>query len=299
MFNRILKNDKSVKVKMNAKQRLHTAICLLSLTIIALTTATYAWFTLSASTRVKELDLNVSAGANLKIATENLGNDIDDYYDEVVSENLGVNDGSEIDAWLKDKYSVSLSDLVLSPHTSGNGINMYTQQANENGGKASTENSNTYLQYELWFIAEKDMRVHLSTDADSDGIYTHIETHDDNSTAQDNVLGCVRMSFYCEDDDITVLWAPDGNNSDTTLKGQAAKDGGSTKPDMIELDSTYAMEYTDDTYICELEANEPKKVIVRVWIEGEDPQCKDEVQKSKFITWLRFQGTDENNNVIS
>jgi hypothetical protein len=297
MFNRILKNNKSVKVKMNAKQRLHTTICMLSLTIIALTTATYAWFTLAASTRVNELDLNVSAGANLKIATRNMGDDIDDYFDEVVSENDGSDDGSEIDAWLYTEYKVHLSDLLLSPHTSGDGINMYTQQANENGGKASAENSNTYLQYELWFIAEEDMRVHLSTDEDDDGIYTHIETHDDNSTDQDSVLGCVRMSFYCEDDDITVLWAPDGNDSDTTLKGQAAKDGGSS-PSMIELDNSSAMEYTDDTYICELEANEPKKVIVRVWIEGEDPQCVDKVQKSKFITWLRFQGTDENNQPI-
>jgi hypothetical protein len=83
MFKRLLQNKGAVKnVKMDAKQRIHTAICMLSLTVIALTTATYAWFTLSASTRVTELDLDVSAGANLKIATTDNGSDIEDYFDE-------------------------------------------------------------------------------------------------------------------------------------------------------------------------------------------------------------------------
>jgi hypothetical protein len=299
MFNRIFKNNKSVKVKMNAKQRLHTTICMLSLTIIALTTATYAWFTLSASTRVNELDLNVSAGANLKISTIDLGNKVEDYHDEVVSVNDGINDGTEIDAWLYEEYQVHLSDLLLSPQTSGNGVKLYTQQANEKGGSASKENASTYLQYELWFIAEQDMRVHLSTDEDSDGIYTHIASDSTNTAEQKDILSCVRMSFECEDDDRVVLWAPDGNNSDTTLKGKAMSDAGTSKPDMLSLNSLYAMEYTDDTYVCTLKANEQKKVTVRVWIEGEDPDCIDKVQKSKFITWLRFQGTDEDNNVIN
>ena len=113
MIKKLLKNNESVKVKMNAKQRLHTAICMLSLTVIALTTATYAWFTLSASTRVREFELDVSAGANLKISTIDNGTDIEDYHDEVVSDNGGARDGSEINSWLVDNYRISLSDIVL------------------------------------------------------------------------------------------------------------------------------------------------------------------------------------------
>lgn len=296
MFKKFLKNTESVKVKMNAKQRLHTAICMLSLTIIALTTATYAWFTLSASTKVKELELDVSAGANLKIATQDNGNDIEAYFSEVVSDNGGVRDGSEINSWLEDNFNIALEDMILAPHTSGNGKDLYLRHNNENGGNPSEPNlsSGSYMEYELWFIAESDMRVHLSTDDDDDGDWTHVESSDANSTSQEQVVNCVRLSFECEDDDRMVIWEPN-KDGDVTLKGQAASDDIGT----LELPGENEMEYTDDTYICTLTANEQKKVTVRVWVEGEDPECTDEVQKSKFITWLRFQGTDENNQVIS
>lgn len=296
MFKNLLKNNESVKVKMNAKQRLHTAICMLSLTIIALTTATYAWFTLSASTRVRELELDVSAGANLRISTIDNGTDIENYFDEVVSDNGGVRDGSEINSWLVDNYRISLSDMILSPHTSGDGKNLYLRTANENGGRASEPNleSGTYMQYELWFIAENDMRVHLSTDDDDDGIWTHITSSDTNSSSQSEIVNCVRISFECEDDNRMVIWEPNKDGR-TVLKGQAAAADIGT----IELPGENNMVYTDDTWICELDANTQKKVIVRVWVEGEDPDCTDDVQKSKFITWLRFQGTDENNQPIS
>ena len=296
MFKRFFKDDESVKVKMSVKQRLHTAICMLSLTIIALTTATYAWFTPSASTKVRELELNVSAGANLKISTKYLGNNIESYFDEILSINNGDHDGSEIDAWLRDNYSVALADMILSPHTSGNGKDMYLKAANENGGDPSDPNAGTYMEYELWFIAENDMRVHLSTDDDDDGDWTHIESSRDNSSDQANIVYCTRISFECRNDNRTVIWEPNKSyGASTDLKGQAARDDIGT----LELPAENAMRYTNETYICTLKANEAKMVTVRVWVEGEDPDCNDEVQKAKFLTWLRFQGTDENNNVIS
>jgi hypothetical protein len=302
MFKRLLQNKGAVKVKMDAKQRIHAAICMLSLTVIALTTATYAWFTLSASTKVTELDLDVSAGANLRISTIDNGNDVEDYFDEVVSDNGGASDGSEINWWLEENYGVSLladsslPKMVLTPHTSGDGKNFYLQTANLNGGDPSEPNltSGSYMEYELWFIAEKDMRVHLSTDSDEDGIWTHIEATDQNTSEQENIINCVRMSFECEDDDRTVVWEPYKNGT-TTLKGQAA----ASEVETLELPDQDNMEYTDDTYICELTANEQKKVTVRVWVEGEDDDCTDEVQKSQFRTYLRFQGTDSDNNVMS
>ena len=244
MFKKLLKNNESVKVKMNAKQRLHTAICMLSLTVIALTTATYAWFTLSASTRVREFELDVSAGANLKISTIDNGTDIEDYHDEVVSDNGGARDGSEINSWLVDNYRISLSDIVLSPHTCGDGRYMYLKANNENGGNYSEPNlaSGSFMQYELWFIAESDMRVHLSTDDDDDGIWTHVESSRSNTDKQSKIVECIRISFESSDGRM-VIWEPN-KNGNVTLKGQAARNAIET----LELPDENNMDYTDDTF---------------------------------------------------
>lgn len=289
---------------MKTSQKLHTAISMLALTIIALTTATYAWFTLSASTRVNQLELDVSAGANMRIATENRGNDIDNYYEEVLDRNSGK-DGGDIDAWLYAKEGLHIDEILLSPQTSGNGEDFYTRTENERTSGTSVkskanQSSGSFMEYELYLIAESDMRVHLSTDEDDDGIYTHIDADNvslGNNEAKKNVVNCVRMSFESTDKNEKTkvsIWEPNkGVGGTTTLKGRAASD------DIGTFDMDKPMVYTDDSWICDLKALEPKLVTVRVWVEGEDPACNDDVQRAKFLTWLRFQGTDEENVPIA
>lgn len=296
------KNGEFAKPKMNTKQKLHTTVSMLALTLIALTTATYAWFTLAASTRVNQLDLEVSAGAKLKIATRNRGNDVEDYYDEVFGSNGNYTD-DDIDKWLQAEHHIALDRLLLCPLTSGNGEDFYTQAGNQSGTKTTNPNqaSGSFMEYELYLIAESDMRVHLSTDDDGDGVWTHISSNESglsNSASQQNIVECVRMSFYSTDEDgreRVLVWAPDNCDSDTTLKSHAAGD----KIPFTGLSPHNSMNYTEDTWVCELKADEPKLVTVRVWIEGEDPDCIDDVQRAKFRTWLRFQGTGSDNTPIS
>ncbi len=290
------KNGEFVKPKLTTKQKLHTTISMLALTVIALTTATYAWFTLAASTRVNELDLEVSAGAKLKIATNNLGNNVDDYYDEVVGTD-GDNVDNDIDKWLQDSangFNIALADILLSPQTSTDGVDYYLQ----NGTKTVKPNlsSGSYMEYELWLIAENDMRVHLSTNNDDDEIWTHIDAKElGNDSAQENIVNCVRMAFFSTDaggSERTLIWAPNSGHDDTrsvSLNADA----------VTGLYEQGEMDFNEDTWICELQANEAKLVTVRVWVEGEDPDCIDDVQKAKFRTWLHFQGTDSDNNPIS
>ena len=38
-----------------------------------------------------------------------------------------------------------------------------------------------------------------------------------------------------------------------------------------------------------------KQVTIRIWIEGEDPQCDDDVQLANLQVQLNFEGTDDNN----
>ena len=62
---------------------------------------------------------------------------------------------------------------------------------------------------------------------------------------------------------------------------------------------TGTMVYTNNTRLFHLEELTPTEVTVRVWIEGEDPQCDDDVQDAQLSVQLGFVGCDNNNVPIA
>ena len=59
------------------------------------------------------------------------------------------------------------------------------------------------------------------------------------------------------------------------------------------------MNYSDSSRLFHLDEMSPKKVTIRLWIEGEDPQCDDDVQDADLSVALSFVGTDDQNVPIS
>ncbi len=59
------------------------------------------------------------------------------------------------------------------------------------------------------------------------------------------------------------------------------------------------MVYSNSTRLFHLDEMTPKKVTVRLWVDGEDPQCDDDVQDADLKVALSFVGCDENNVPIS
>lgn len=132
--------EKRVKT---AKSKMRIAGSMLLLAIISITTATYAWFTVSTSAVVDTLSMEVSTGQQMKISAEFFGseaNDIEQYSslleNDVISEQLQTirRYGDEADVPEVQNpfvYPNGLEDYMLEPLTSGNGRELYTKGQNE------------------------------------------------------------------------------------------------------------------------------------------------------------------------
>ena len=58
------------------------------------------------------------------------------------------------------------------------------------------------------------------------------------------------------------------------------------------------MVYSDNNRLFSLTAGENKPVLVHIWLEGTDPSCTDELKGADYSIALRFEGTDENNQLF-
>lgn len=266
--NSISRENRAMIERIKSRMKLKTTILVFLIALLAVSTGTLAWFTLNTFSAVDNLEMTIGTGAQLLVSTEDHGTDLSLYTKEITNE--------MIDEYLRE-YDTRLSEIRLDPLTSDKGIEFFTQR-----GVQRTENVGGYLEFPIYFIGTKDMYVHLTTDntgTDNDN-GTKVTTTETGVKA--DVVNCPRVSF--EDNGSTKIYEP---NRETPVAGQTT------------FDIPTPMNYTDNTRLFFLKAMTPKKIMVRLWIEGEDPQCDDDVQDAQLTVALCFMGTDENNEAIA
>lgn len=264
-------NNKTEKV--NPKRRKRLIIFLVIITLLSMTTSTVAWFTVNTFVGVDSLDLHISVAAQLKVSMEDHGTNLDEYVKTITNE--------MIDSYLA-KQNTKLEDIVLDPVTTREG----TEFVGKTGDRREP-NDTSYLEFECYFIATKDMWVHLTTEKaertpsyeGNDGTYVSTES----TGAKADVVNCVRVDFTTEGND-TAIWEP---NRGTPVNGQTT------------FDIPNPMSYTDNSRLFHLKEMTPTKATIRLWVDGEDPQCDDDVQEAQLTVALAFVGTDDNNVPIS
>lgn len=105
LFNRII--DKMVSDKVPFKKRKRLIVFVAIITLLSMTTATVAWFTVNTFAGVDRLDLNISLAAQLKVSMENHGKDLDKYGKVITNE--------MIDDYLKSMVqALKIRYLILS-----------------------------------------------------------------------------------------------------------------------------------------------------------------------------------------
>lgn len=259
-----------MKISRENKTKLNITFSMVALALIALVTATFAWFTLSLSTKVNTIDMEVTAGSYLKIDTVDRGNDLDAYKTEV--------DNAMINAQMRSGLGYTLDDVKLAPLTSADGVFLYDQQR-----KPVDNKRKSFVEFDLYFIGSTAMDVYLTEEnskvGEDDG--THVSTKETGAKAK--VVECARISFEPEGQE-GQIYEPKKNNA-TTLTVLGA---GTQKT------FTEAATGNNDARLFSLEAERVKKVTVRVWIEGDDePDCNDDVIKATFAARLRFEGVEQ------
>lgn len=263
------------------RSKLNITVAMLAIAFIALGTATYAWFTVSMSSNVQTMELEVTSGNGLRINTVYSAN-IEDYF------------GTVSNGMIETQLGSLLSTYKLQPLTSGNGTRFFSEQGNVAVPvKETLAATKRFLQFDLYFICTDDAYIHLTDQnsaaavkaGTSDG--TAVIPAATNTVAQSDVIKCMRISFTPEGG-TTVVYEPN-KDAVTTLFGQARADNGD-----IAAQTTFdSLDYTsDDSRVFTLSANTPKRVTVCIWIEGEDAECLDPVILAQVLIRFRFVATD-------
>ena len=259
----LLEIDKLNKAQVRIKRKTTMMLCIIAL--LVLITSTLAWFTLNSFASVENIQMDITTGVDLRVDMVDHGPDIEQYKKVITNE--------MINSYLAANGNYTLADQLLDPVTTRNGINFESEQ-----GSTRVAGRDTFLEFDCYFISSTDMWVHLSSDDAPDMEGTSVTTTETGLKAE--VVQAVRVGF--EKDGTTAIYEP--NKVGSAVNGQNT------------FDLAVPMRYSNDTRLFHLNELEPKKVTIRVWAEGNDPQCDDDVQNSNLTVRLLFSGTDENNN---
>ncbi len=261
------KTNTAYAVKPKGRVRTKLSVALLALLILSMISATFAWFTISEFSSVNNMNISIGSGVQLFISGEDHGTDTSLYSKELTNE--------DINAQLAD--GVTLDDFILFPVTSKNGREMYTQS-----GDLKAANNNSYLEFTAYLISTESMWVHLTSDDTEAGADNGTKVATSGTGARADIVKCARVSFTDTESGKTVIYEP-GKVNGEEVAGQTT------------FDLPSPMKLSDSTRLFYLEKMTPKKVVIRIWIDGEDPECDDDVQLSNLQVRLNFRGTDENN----
>ena len=253
--------EKEIMDKVNVRVRRKTRLVLLFISFMSLVLVTFAWFTISTLANVEKLDMTIGTAPDLRISTENHGSNFKQYVKTVT--------GQMIDKELTDRFNTTMKDQVLDPVTSSNG-----RAFKSRSGREMERNKNTFLEFDLYLISTKDLTVHITNDADNENRIkgTHVSTKETGDKA--DIVKAVRFSFTNEDGR-TIIYEP---NKGSAVAGQTT------------FDLSRPMTYSDANKVCDLKKLTPQKVTVRVWFEGEDPECVNKIQESTMEAILTFGG---------
>ena len=262
-----------MKISSENKSKLNIAVIMAVLAVLAMLMATYAWFSLSLTTKVNTMDLEVTAGEHMRIDVRDRGNNIENW------------DKSEVTASdVEGVLSRQLSTYKILPVTSGNGKTFYTRQ-----GREVAADELKYLQFVVWMISSVDVDVFLTekdSEAGNDG--TLVTSDSSNSTAQSDVNRSVRISFNDGSSGRAPIYAPDRSGNTTLTVTQAISDSSGGRQNHFtdaDIDNSSANLFA-------LKANESKKITITIWLEGDDADNDSDQEYAKFNTRLRFEGVE-------
>lgn len=272
LINNAVEKMTKEKVPFRARKRLIIFIALI--TVMSMVTSTVAWFTVNTFAGVRVFELNISTGHQLKVSMENHGADLDQYTNVITNE--------MVNSYLRG-YNTTLNDLLLAPVTTNNGTTFTFQR-----GQAARENERgTYLEFKCWFIGTCDMYVHLTTEGNNTEGANAVDTTRVSSSSpapQSDIVRAIRIGYNASSGEYKT-YEPNKGGQVTSLTTFDLPSG-----DMV---------YGNDNQLFHLDELTPKEVTIRLWMEGEDPECDDDVKGANLTVQMSFVACNEDGVPIS
>lgn len=246
--------------KKPSRKLVSSSVLLVLIALVSVTAATAAWMTIADHTRVNTMRIDVTSGANLRFDLDP-HEEFDDYVKVLTFEDIA--------ARIALDQGYRPQDNPLTPVTTSDCVRFVL----EDGEGAKKE---YYLDFTLHFMATTDMVVHL-TSAGVGG--TKI------SSPNAALPPAMRISFTAES---TSVYDP--GMGGVSRPGYGGKVFGLASGDSITYDQSNTL-FT-------LKEGVDKEVHLRIWLEGTDENCTDELRGAEYNIQLRFVGTDENGKIL-
>ena len=258
----------SRREKGRERKQLLISILLALIALVSVSAATVAWFTIADFTKVHSMGMEITTGTNLRF-------DLDSH--EGFDEYVKALSFSQIAERIQKDNGFDMRETPLMPVTTGDG-----QTFTFEDGSIAEKDSGAYLEFTLHFMASDDMLVHL-TSQNSDGGRDGTAVESSNSS----LPGAMRISFTVEDR--VYIYNPGMGKGSYTRNGIK----------WFGLPESSRMVPGEDTLLFEAEKEVDCPVVVRIWLEGTDPGCTNEISNADYTIRLRFVGTDEEFNILT
>ena len=245
--------------KQDLRHRLATTLLLVLFALVSIAMATFAWFSIADHAKARSFALTANAGNALRFDL-----DAHDDFNQYVS-TLGFD---QISARISAENGVDIDTSKLQPVTTSDG-----QSFTYEDGSAAQAQTGAFLEFTLHFISHEDVVVRLTGEAGSNG--------EAGTAFTSNVQGlpeAMRMSFTCDGR----TWVYNPNMGATASgSGQMATFG------IVPGGSSEAAN------MFSLVADTDKPTIVRIWLEGTDPNCTNMVKGADYSVSMRFEGIEQ------
>lgn len=302
-----------MKTTAKKRRKLLPAIAMLTVSAIMLSTATYAWFTMNKDAHVTNIELTASTPSSIEIslghydetaktAALDAGKDkwaITVSFDELYK-NIGALMPASNSSGAADKFFAATDAVSAGTATAFKAVDKMSGIAYAAG---ETPDKGYYVDIPVW------LRTRGSTE---DAAITLNQTSSFVlSTAGDTgtkISKSVRVAFIADaptteapSATATSMWNPNGGEYFTAGGAVSAIDPDVAKamPNFLKettLDSNNAVTQTGNTIVTlpavtgddPAGTGAPRKVILRIWIEGEDNACLNENAGATFIGNIDF-----------
>ena len=188
-------NENGVTNKRNKdpKRQAYFSVLLLAVALVALTTATVAWFSIADFTKVNSMSMQITSGTNLRF-------DLDPH--DTFEEYIKTLSFRQIADRIKKELGYDCRKVPLEPVTTKD-VKTFTLE----NGTIVKEESGSYLVFTLHFMATEDMLVHLTSQGEKgSGGGTKI------TSSKPQLAEAMRISFTA--DGVTYIYDPGmGNDS--------------------------------------------------------------------------------------
>lgn len=293
-------------MKDNKKKKIdiRKGVMIICVTILLLSTATFAWFSESNTPKMNNLALMAGASGSLLIA-DDTGNG-PGKYDETLDLSLAT--GANL-----------MDDAILNPVTTKDGISFYSPLYTGNavtGVKQITDEqklSSRYVYEKSFYLKAgpnpkngggvittegKLYNVYLAGRAgtsQTEGTYV-TAAPDVNGGTNDTAANSMRISFELEDGTMVILEPnADASNADTKRAEDGVKNQYGTYTTLQQSKDGHfigAANSYESPVLFTIKEGQDVKVTMKVWIEGTDVDCTNSIVLDEIMARFQFMSAD-------